>query len=591
VDLFFTDESGNSSSFSSLTVPAGGQFSGNVGEGSIPIPGAAGTLSFTASVPVSVTSLRVFTNENTLSIISPTPVADVNNVTTQGMTVPHFADGGGWSSQLVLVNTTDNPMNGEVRFKNPDGSPLEMTITGGGSASIFAYNIPPRGFQRFNTSGTSDTTSVGTIQVIPYPVAGNFTPYAYASLSLKDGPATVMQNVVQGQLPAPRLRFYAEAFGDFDNKAARSTNTAIALANPSSSPVTVSLAISRLDGTLPQDRAPIQIPANGQFTAYVNSLFPSMSAPFQGIVTVTAPAGVTAVAFRAMNNERGDFLTATTGPLNEQAASGRLLFPYITDGSGYRSQFLVIGNTISESGRGPAPAFSGAIHFIAQDGTGLYIDDARVGSVQIVPFPDTYTPASHIILSHKELGITKLQTDVEGALPGTALRLYMENLPGFETGVLGSARAGVALANPGSTTAAVRLDLLNFNGALQASTSVQLPPHGELASLLTDFPGFASIPQTFQGVLKLTVLSGSGITASGFRNSYNANGSLLAATTGPLVENAGVPGLLVFPHIAEGSGYITRFIIVGNSSGQRNVGVLSFFNDTGAPVNLVLTGQ
>jgi len=592
VDFFFTDESGNSSSFGSLTVPAGGQFSGNVGEGSISIPTATGTLSFTASVPVFATALRIFTNENTLSIISPTPVANVSNVTTQGITVPQFTDGGGWSSQLVLVNTTENPMSGEVRFRNPDGTPIEIGLSGGGSASIFAYNVPPRSVQRFTTSGTSDSMSSGSIQVVPYPVEGNFTPFAYAALSLKDGPATVMQNVVQGQLPATRLRFYAEAFGDFANKASRSTNTAIALANPSSSPVTVSLGISRLDGTLQQDAAPIQIPANGQFAAFVNSLFPSAAAPFQGIVTVNAPAGVTAVAFRAINNERGDFLTAVTGPLNEQAASARLIFPYIADGNGYRSQFIVVGNTTSEAGRGPAPAFSGVIHFVAQDGTGLYLDDARTGSVQIVPFEGTYTPVSHLILSHKELGITKTQTDVEGALPGTALRLYTENLPGFETGVLGSARASVALANPNSTAAAtVRLDLLNFTGGLQASTSVQLPPKGQLASLLTDIPGFGSIPQTFQGVLKLTVLSGSGITATGFRHSYNSNGNLLATTTGPLVENAGVPGLLVFPHIAEGGGYTTRFIIVGSSSGPGNAGVLSFFNDTGAPVNLVLSGQ
>jgi hypothetical protein len=184
-------------------------------EGLIPIPGATGTLSFTASVPVSVTSLRVFTNENTLSIISPTPVANVNNVTTQAMTVPHFADGGGWSSQLVLVNTTDSLMNGEVRFRNPDGTPLEIALIGGGSASVFAYNVPPRSVQRFNTSGTSDTTSVGSIQVVPYPVAGNFTPFSYASLSLKDGPATVMQNVVQGQL-AVAARF-TRSIRDFAN--------------------------------------------------------------------------------------------------------------------------------------------------------------------------------------------------------------------------------------------------------------------------------------------------------------------------------------------------------------------------------------
>jgi long-subunit acyl-CoA synthetase (AMP-forming) len=107
--------------------------------------------------------------------------------------------------------------------------------------------------------------------------------------------------------------------------------------------------------------------------------------------------------------------------------------------------------------------------------------------------------------------------------------------------------------------------------------------------MLNDFPGFGQVPQTFQGVLKLTVLSGSGITAAGFRASFNPNGNLLVTTTGPLNENAGIPGLLVFPHIAEGGGYRTRFVIVGGSSGQA--GVLSFFSQNGAPVNLVLSGQ
>src|SRR5262249_32971625 len=102
VDLFFTDDSGNSSGFTSITVPAGGQFSGNVGEGLLPLPGATGTstLSFTASVPVSVAALRTLTNSNTISVISPTPVANVDNATAQPITIPQFADGGGWTSQI-----------------------------------------------------------------------------------------------------------------------------------------------------------------------------------------------------------------------------------------------------------------------------------------------------------------------------------------------------------------------------------------------------------------------------------------------------------------------------------------------------------
>jgi len=46
----------------------------------------------------------------------------------------------------------------------------------------------------------------------------------------------------------------------------------------------------------------------------------------------------------------------------------------------------------------------------------------------------------------------------------------------------------------------------------------------------------------------------------------------------------------VFPHIAEGGGYRTRFIVVSGSSGQGS-GVLRFFSQNGAPVNLVLSGQ
>jgi hypothetical protein len=580
IDLFFTDSTGASSSFVSVTVPAHGQFSGNVGDSAIPIPGTSGTISFTASVPVSVTALRNFTNENTLSIISPVPVADVNVVRTQPASIPHFVDGAGWSTDIVLVNTTENAVTGEVRFMSQDGGPLDVAMNGGGAASVLGYTVPPRSFQRIQTAGTADEATIGSIQIVPF--GGTVTPFAYAALNLKSSAATVMQNVVSGQVPASRVRFYAEAFGDFDARLARSTRTAVALANPTSAPLTVSITLTGLDGTALGTSSPVQIPANGQVAVYLNSLIPAATAPFRGIATVNvlSGAGVTAIGFRAMNNERGDFLAATTGPLAEPT-SGRIVFPYITDGSGYSSQFFIVGNE----------PFNGGFHYIAQDGSALFIDAARVGSVQVVPFAGTFTPESHVILSHKELGITKLQTYVAGDVPGMSSRMFVENIPGFETGVPGSARTGVAFANPGSVPATLRLDLTNFNGVVQASTTTQIPAKGEVAVMVNDLPGFSTIPQTFQGVLKLTVVSGSGVTSSSFRASYNATGNLLVTTTGPLNENAGIPGLLVFPHIAEGGGYITRFIILAGSSGQSNAGVLRFFNDAGGPVNLVLSGQ
>ena len=80
-----------------------------------------------------------------------------------------------------------------------------------------------------------------------------------------------------------------------------------------------------------------------------------------------------------------------------------------------------------------------------------------------------------------------------------------------------------------------------------------------------------------------------GITAVGFRALYNERGNTLFTTTGPLSENAGTPAQLIFPHIAEGGGYTTRFIVIGGVSGQANSGVLRFFNQDGNPLNLTLS--
>jgi hypothetical protein len=82
-----------------------------------------------------------------------------------------------------------------------------------------------------------------------------------------------------------------------------------------------------------------------------------------------------------------------------------------------------------------------------------------------------------------------------------------------------------------------------------------------------------------------------GITAAGFRALYNERGNTLITTTGPLVENAGSLEQLVFPHIAEGGGYTTQFIVIGGVSGQANSGVLRFFNEQGNPLNVTLADR
>jgi len=99
-------------------------------------------------------------------------------------------------------------------------------------------------------------------------------------------------------------------------------------------------------------------------------------------------------------------------------------------------------------------------------------------------------------------------------------------------------------------------------------------------------PGFENLASPFEGVIRVT--SPQGVTGTAFIAVFNERGDTLYTTTGPLSENAGSPQQLVFPHIAEGGGYTTQFVVIGGVSGQGNAGVLRFFTEEGSPLNLTL---
>ena len=110
-------------------------------------------------------------------------------------------------------------------------------------------------------------------------------------------------------------------------------------------------------------------------------------------------------------------------------------------------------------------------------------------------------------------------------------------------------------------------------------------------------PGLEGVPLPFQGILNVRTACepapqclprAPAIAAVGLRGTYNERGNIIFTTTGPLVENAGAPGQLVFPHIAEGGGYTTQFIVIGAPSGPGSSGTLRFFNQEGNPLSVTL---
>lgn len=359
----------------------------------------------------------------------------------------------------------------------------------------------------------------------------------------------------------------------------------MAIANPSDAPATVKIDVTALDGTVLGVSSPISIPAGGQIAAFLNQLSGLESVPvgFQGVarLTVLSGSGVTAASFRLFRNERSELLATTTGPLNENAGMpGHLVFPYLTDSTGYTTQFVLINPPGTQTG-------SGILRYWAVDATPLQVDALKLGSIQVVPFQGFATPHTHVVMHHTDGGVLTSIIGVEGQVPAKTLRMFADAQGDFDPGTARSTRSGVALANPASTPVSVTFQMRSLDGTLlRTSQPLVVPANGQVSLALNSIPGFESLASPFEGVLAVTSNSNQGITAAGFHLVNNERGNILYTAIGPLKEDAGATQQVVFPHIAEGGGYTTQFVVV--SGDQANTGVLSFFSEDGNPLNLTL---
>ncbi len=168
IHFFFTDTAGNDLGSGSTTIAPNGQLAKFLDQAPFNGPlSFQGTFSFISDVPVGVIALRGLTNERSEFLMSTLPVIDTTSPPGSGTAVvPHFADGGGWVTEIFLVNPAENPMTGTVQFTNPDGAAASVTIEGQ-TGSTFAYTVAGRSSQKLRTAGATSTTGSGSVRVVP----------------------------------------------------------------------------------------------------------------------------------------------------------------------------------------------------------------------------------------------------------------------------------------------------------------------------------------------------------------------------------------------------------------------------------------
>ena len=387
IDFYFTDTTGTRFPSGSFELPAYEQiakflnqepFNETLPDGS-PV---LGTFTFESSVPIAVIAIRGLSNEADEFLMTTLPVAPLSPASEETVYIPHFAAGGGWVTQVILVNPTDSTITGTVGFLGPGSdtiaaSPVVLTLDDGSTGSNFDYSIHPRSSQRFTTSNPFGALNSGSVRATPN--SGNAAPSGLIIFSYAPAGKTLSESGVPALPKGSGFRVYVEA------SQVGSINTGLAITNTADTSNTVTLEVTRLDGSLAVAPATLALPPSGQVARFLNDIF-SLPDNFFGVLRVTSTADVAIVALRLRVNAKGEIKVTTLAPSNEMdpATSAETFFPHIADSGGWSTQFILFSGAAGQ-------ASSGTLTFI--DASGQPLDLSVLPSVGTPAPGDMLAPA------------------------------------------------------------------------------------------------------------------------------------------------------------------------------------------------------
>ncbi len=315
--------------------------------------GLLGSLTFTSDQGLAPLTLRQSTNSRGEPLYATLPVVDLTTAAgTDSLVFPHLAAGGGYATQLLLVNETEGAIQGTVRLKQSDGTPLVVQL-GSQEVSSFAYFLPPAGVSRVEL-GDPSTPSVSVGYAVVDPDAGQVSPAGTAVFQLKANGQLVTEAAVAATPLTTKARVFVDTVG---------TQTGLALANPTSQAVEVTLLLLDRYGAF-QEETTRTLPAEGHFAILATELFSSVALGFTGQIEVQSPQPIAAVTLKLTTNSRGE-LVLTTLPVADAVSpptATSIVFPHIAIGAGFSTRFIFLHADSSN------PA-DGQLQFFQSDGS------------------------------------------------------------------------------------------------------------------------------------------------------------------------------------------------------------------------------
>jgi hypothetical protein len=272
-----------------------------------------GSLTLTSTSPVAVVSLRTLFNTAGEFLVTAIPVADLDAPAASGsLYMPQVADGGGYITEILLVNPGASVASGIVEFHAPDGSPLDVKVPGITAGSV-KYRLEPHGSLLLGTDGAAASPRNGYLLLKP---DGSQPPIAGAIFSLAQGGTVITATGVLATPAFTATRFPVNMSAGHD--------LALAAVNSSNQNTMLRLSLRDLEGRSLSCRATAPLPSRGQIATFLSQLFPTIPAEFRGTLEVDSDAAVAPVALRSLVAD-GRFLFCALPPDRAGEVGRRML--------------------------------------------------------------------------------------------------------------------------------------------------------------------------------------------------------------------------------------------------------------------------
>ncbi len=310
----------------SLQIPANGHHAAYINQLSSNFPQSfLGTLTIQSDVPVAVLALRETMNAAGQYIIATIPLSSGVPALGGSEVFPIITDGGGYNSELILVNSASTVSAGTLQFSS-------VVSTSLGINTQFAFSIPAGGVWTIQTSGTSGSVTSGYASIIM--PAGSPMPNATAMIRLSQNGNLVSETAV----PAQTTITQGLIFGSLESD----RRTGLALVNPNAQSVSVTLTAKDSNGNAVAPAQTFSLGASAQTSAFLDELISGLPIGFEGTVSLAATSPVNAISVRGTMNSSNQFLMSMLPVVNlTQMPSGPQYFPLVVEDDSFQTVFLL----------------------------------------------------------------------------------------------------------------------------------------------------------------------------------------------------------------------------------------------------------